>query len=111
MDCYELTIITIKDLIGKADGIDGYTLMKYLSGKFESIESQLFSVDAEQVIIHAPEQYGVGMGFSISQLYDEAVKIVDVEINSVTINIDYDRKQLLSVYARHYNATRKDKQK
>ena len=58
MDCYELTIITIKDLIGKADGIDGYTLMKYLSGKFESIESQLFSVDAEQVIIHAPEQYG-----------------------------------------------------
>lgn len=108
MDCYELIIITLKEYTGEPEDIDGYIFSKILSEKFETLEKHLFKVSDNQIILQLPKEYGVGMGFSVSQLYEEAAKLEDIGINKVAINIDYDTKQLDSMYVRHYNATRKD---
>ena len=108
MDCYELIVIELKEYTGEPEDIDGYIFSKILSEKFESLKKHLFMVSDSRIILSLPKEYGVGMGFSLNELYDEAAKLEDIEINRVAINIDYDTRRLEDVYVCHYNATRKD---
>lgn len=85
--------------------INGYILKDYLASKF-NILGHLYDVRYNQIIINVPDHTkGEGfLGFSLKQLKDVAEEIADVDVDDVTVSIDFERQQLMGVFVSHVPA-------